>query len=161
MRKIFFTFCFLLIAHCTLLIDNCQSQWAQTCNDSLVYEIDMIKQNAETMLVYSNTATVKLETGETLLAFYFEGKLIKLTVDNSENEGYRIAELFFKDGFIRHIAEEYRKENKFFKDFYYFKDDKLICYQNENSGDYKDENLYSIAEKKWLEKIDKYLLAIQ
>jgi hypothetical protein len=134
---------------------------AQTCNDSLVYEIDMIKQNAETMLVYSSTTNLKLETGEILLAFYFEGKLIKLTVDNSENEGYMIAELFFKDGFLRHIAEEFRKGSKFYKDYYYFKSDKLICFQNENSGDYKDDKIYSIAEKKWLEKVDKYLLAIQ
>jgi hypothetical protein len=134
---------------------------AQTCNDSLVYEIDMIKQNAETMLVYSSTTNLKLETGEILLAFYFEGKLIKLTVDNSENEGYMIAELFFKDGFLRHIAEEFRKGSKFYKDYYYFKSDKLICFQNENSGDYKDDKIYSIAEKKWLKKVDKYLLAIQ
>jgi len=134
---------------------------AQTCNDSLVYEIDMIKQNAETMLVYSTTADVKLETGETLLAFYFEGSLIKLTVDNSEKEGYMIAELFFKDGFIRHIAEEYRKDLNFCKDYYYFIDDKLICYSNENKGDYKDAELYSAAEKKWLEKVEKYLHAIQ
>jgi hypothetical protein len=134
---------------------------AQTCNDSLVYEIDMIKQNAETMLVYSSTTNVKLETGEILLAFYYEGKLIKLTVDNSEYEGYMIAELFFKDGFLRHIAEEFRKDSKFYKDYYYFKSDKLICFQNENSGDYKDDKIYSIAEKKWLEKVDKYLLAIQ
>ncbi len=145
-----------------LLIPLCVSfSQAQTCNDILVYEIDMIKQNAETMLVYSSTANVKLESGEILLAFYYEGKLIKLTVDNSENEGYMIAELFFKDGFLRHIAEEYRKDDKFYKDFYYFKDDKLICYQNENSGEYKGDELYSIAEKKWLEKVDKYLLAIQ
>jgi hypothetical protein len=134
---------------------------AQTCNDSPVYEIDMIKQNAETMLVYSVTAAVKMETGESLLAFYLEGKLIKLTVDNSENEGYMIAELFFKDGFIRHVAEEYRKDGKFYKDYYYFNNNKLICYENEHSGDYKDSILYSAAEKKWLEKVDKYLLAIQ
>jgi hypothetical protein len=134
---------------------------AQTCNDSLVYEIDMIKQNAETMLVYSSTTNLKLETGEILLAFYYEGKLIKLTVDNSENEGYMVAELFFKDGFLRHIAEEYRKDSKFYKDYYYFKSDKLICFQNENSGDYKDNEIYSTAEKIWLEKVDNYLLAIQ
>ena len=134
---------------------------AQTCNDSLVYEIDMIKQNVETMLVNSITSESKLETGETLLAFYIEGHLIKLTVDNSENEGYCAAELFFKDGFLRHIAEEYSEEGKFYKNYYYFKDDKLICYQDEESGDYEDAELYSIAEKKWLEKVDRYLLAIQ
>jgi hypothetical protein len=134
---------------------------AQTCNDSLVYEIDMIKQNAETMLIYSSTVNVELETGELLFAFYYGGNLIKLTVDNSENEGYMIAELLFKDGFLRHVAEEYRKDSKFYKDYYYFKDDKLICFQNENSSDYKNAELYSKAEKKWLEKVNKYLFAIQ
>lgn len=134
---------------------------AQTCNDSLVYEIDMIKQNVETTLINSITSELKLETGETLLAFYIDGHLIKLTVDNSDNEGYNAAELFFKDGFLRHIAEEYSLDGMFIRNHYYFNDDKLICYQNEDSGDYKDAELYSIAEKKWLEKLDRYLFAIQ
>lgn len=134
---------------------------AQTCNDSLVYEIDRIKQNVETMLINSITSESKLETGETLLAFYIEGHLIKLTVDNSDIERYSTAELFFKDGFLRHIAEEYLIDGLFIRNYYYFNDDKLICYQDEKSGDYEDAELYSIAEKKWLEKVDRYLFAIQ
>lgn len=135
---------------------------AQTCDENLVFQIDRIKQEVETSLITATNVEVKLVSGETLLAFYNKGSLIKITVDNSANDGYYyIAELFFKDGFIKHIAEEYNKSGKFFKDYYYFDDNKLICYNNENSGDYKSSDKYSKAEKKWHKKINKYLEAIQ
>lgn len=135
---------------------------AQTCDEKLVFEIDRIKQEAETSLINATTAEVKLVSGETLLAFYIKGSLIKLTVDNGANDGYYyVAELFFKDGFIKHIAEEYSKSGKFFKDYYYFADDKLVCYTNDKSGDYKSSDKYANAEKKWHKKIEMYLEAIQ
>jgi len=135
---------------------------SQTCDENAAAEIDAIKQNAETMLVYSATARVKLVSGETLTAFYYKGSLIKISVDNSENDGpYSSAELFFKDGFIKHIAEEYSKNGKFFKDYYYFSDDKLVCYTNEKSGDYKNVNEYVQAQEKRLRKVNIYLEAVQ
>ena len=152
--KLFIT-AFLFICFFTSLLP------AQTCDENLVFKIDRIKQEVETSLITATTAEVKMKSGESLLAFYKDGSLIKLTVDNSEKEDYYVAELFFKDGFIKHIAEEYMKSGKLFKDYYYFEDDKLICFNNESTGDYKSADKYSKAEKKWLKKIDKYSQAIQ
>ena len=90
------------------------------------------------------------------------GSMIKISVDNNANDGpYFSAQLFFKDGFVKLIAEDYAKEGKFYRDYYYFADDKLICYTNEKSGDYKSADKYAKAEKKWLKKVEKYLEAIQ
>ncbi len=135
---------------------------SQTCDEKDVFEIDRIKQEVETMLVTATTAETTLNSGEKLLAFYKDGRLIKISVDNSNNDGpYFSAELFFRDGFIKHISEEYSKSGKFYKDCYYFVDDKLICYTGENFVDYKSAEKYAKAEKKWLKKIEKYLEAIQ
>lgn len=135
---------------------------SQTCDDKEVSEIDRIKQEVETSLISASTAEAFLDNGEKILAFYLGGSLMKISVDNSNNDGpYFSAEIFFKDGFMRLVAEDYSKEGKFYRDYFYFKDDKLICYTNEKSGDYKSADKYAKAEKKWLNKIQKYLEAIQ
>ena len=135
---------------------------SQTCDENLVLQIDRIKQEVETSLITATTVEVKLASGENLLAFYKDGSLIKISVDNNKNDGpYFAAELFFRDGFVKHIAEDYSKEGKFYKDYYYFEDDKLICYTEEKTGDYKSAGKYAKAEKKWLKKVGKYLEAIQ
>lgn len=135
---------------------------SQTCDEKAVFDIDRIKQEVETSLVTATTAETTLNSGEKLLTFYYGGKLIKISVDNSNNDGpYFSAELFFRDGFVKLIAEDYAKGGKFFRDYYYFSDDKLICYTSEKSGDYKSAEKYSKAEKKWLKKVEKYLEAIQ
>jgi hypothetical protein len=135
---------------------------SQTCDENLVSQIDRIKQEIETSLISASTTEAKLESGENLLAFYKDGKLIKISVDNSRNDGPQFfTELFFRDGFVKHIAEEYSRNGKFYKDLYYFADDKLICYKEEKSGDNKSADTYAKAEKKWLGKIEKYLEAVQ
>ena len=135
---------------------------SQTCDENLVSQIDRIKQEIETSLISATNTEMKLESGENLLAFYKDGKLIKISVDNSSNDGPQFSsELFFRDGFVKHIAEEYSRNGKFYKDYYYFADNKLICYTGEKSGDYKSADKYAKAEKKWLKKVEKYLEAIQ
>jgi hypothetical protein len=132
---------------------------AQTCEEGMVFEIDRIKQETETALINATTMNVSLETGESLLVFYVDGHMIKISVEKQES--YLSAELFFRDGFIRHISEDVQEEGEMLRNYYYFMDDRLICYRNEKAGDYKDNELYSIAEKKWLERVEKYLQAIQ
>ncbi|MBN1633478.1 MAG: hypothetical protein JW917_04860 [Ignavibacteria bacterium] len=132
---------------------------AQTCDESMTFEIDNIKQEIETMLVNATTMDVALETGENLIVFYVDGQMIKISVEMQEP--YISAELFFRDGFVRHISEDVREGNEFYRNYYYFNEDKLICYRNEKSGDYNDSGLYAVAEQKWLERIERYLLAIQ
>jgi len=132
---------------------------AQTCDENMVFEIDRVKQEIETMLINATTMNLTLETGESLLVFYVDGQMIKISVE--VQEPYLSAELFFRDGFIRHIAEDVREKGEMERNYCYFTEDRLICYQNEKSGDYKDSLLYTIAEKKWLERIERYLLAIQ
>jgi hypothetical protein len=136
---------------------------SQTCDENLVFQIDRIKQEIETSLISATTTEVKLESGENLLAFYKDGKLIKISVDNNNNDGpYFSSELFFRDGFVKHIAEEYSKSGKFYKSYYYFADNSLICYQGEKSGDSKrDELTAKAAGLMWLNKVEKYLEAIQ
>ena len=135
---------------------------SQTCDENLVSQIDRIKQEVETSLITATTAETKLASGENLLAFYLDGKLIKISVDNNNNDGpYFSTELFFRDGFVKHIAEEYSRNGKFYKDCYYFADDKLICYKDVKSNEYKSADKYEKAEKKWLKKVEKYLEAIQ
>jgi len=132
---------------------------AQTCEEGMVFEIDRIKQETETALINATTMNISLETGESLLVFYVDGQMIKISVEKQES--YLSAELFFRDGFIRHISEDIQEEGEMLRNYYYFTDDRLICYRNEKAGDYKDNELYSIAEKKWLERVEKYLQAIQ
>lgn len=132
---------------------------AQTCEEGMILEIDNIKQEIETMLINATTMNLALETGENLIAFYVDGKLIKISVETQDP--YLSAELFFRDGFIRHIAEDVQEKGEIRRNYCYFMENRLICYQNEKSGEYKDSELYTIAEKKWLERIDRYLLAIQ
>lgn len=132
---------------------------AQTCEEGVILEIDNIKQEIETMLINATTMDVTLETGEKLIVFYVDGKLIKISVETQDP--YLSAEMFFRDGFIRHISEDVSEKNEFYRNYYYFNEDRLICYQNEKSGEYKDSELYTIAEKKWFEKVDRYLQAIQ
>lgn len=144
----------------TLLIPIFVSEsFLQTCDENLVFEIDRIKQEIETGLIYSTTLNLELPSGESLLAFYNEGKLTKISVD--EKDKYISSELFFRDGFIRHIAEEFMSDRCVRKNYYYFKDDKLICFQNEKGEDYKDAKLYEEAERKWLDKVERYLKEIQ
>ena len=131
----------------------------QTCDENLVFEIDRIKQEIETGLINSTTLNLELPSGESLLAFYNEGKLTKISVD--EKDKYISSELFFRDGFIKHIAEEFMSDGIFRKNYYYFIDDKLICFQNEKGEDFKDAKMYKEAENKWLDKVEKYLLAVQ
>jgi hypothetical protein len=132
---------------------------AQTCDESITFEIDNIKQETETILINATTMNITLETGESLLVFYVDGQMIKISVE--VQEPYLSAELFFRDGFIRHISEDVREGNEFYRNYHYFNEEKLICYRNEKSGDYNDSGLYANAEKKWLERIERYLLTIQ
>jgi hypothetical protein len=153
--KFFITIFFLLGFFAPLL-------HSQTCDDNLVFQIDRIKQEIETSLVSATTTEVKLESGENLLAFYKDGKLIKISVDNSRNDGPQFStELFFRDGFVKLIAEEYVQSRKIRKDCLYFSDDKLVCYKDVKSDEYKPADKYAKAEKKWLKKVEKYLEAIQ
>lgn len=132
---------------------------AQTCEEGMISEIDRIKQEIETMLINATDMKINLETGESLLVFYVDGQLIKISAEIQNP--YLSAELFFRDGFIKHIAEDVQEEGEMLRNYYYFMEDRLICYQNEKKGDYMDAELYSIAEKKWLERVERYLLAIQ
>ena len=130
-----------------------------TCSEQEVFEIDRIKHEIETSLFNANDIKVKLETGENLQAFYVNGKLVKISVDNEEP--FMIAELFFGDGFIRHISAEVQKEGKLQSCYLYFRDDILICYENTEQKNVIDGELYKIAEMKWLKNVEKYLQAIQ
>lgn len=135
---------------------------SQTCNDSLVFQIEMIKQEIEASLTSATTTEAKLESGENLLAFYKDGKLIKISVDNSRNDGPQFTkELFFRDGFVKLVVEEYFKSRKVYKDCFYFSNDKLVCYKDVRSDNYKSADKYAKAEKKWLGKVEKYLEALQ
>ncbi len=130
-----------------------------TCNEQDVLEIDRIKQEIETSLISATSREIKLRTGEKLFVFYLNGNLIKLSVFDEENSVS--AELFFKDGFIRHISEEIPDIETMASNRYYFKDDKLICFQDSMGKDCNNSDLYKAAEKLWLERINKYLHAIQ
>lgn len=132
---------------------------AQTCDENIIFEIDNIKQEIETMLINATTMNVSLETGEKLIVFYVDGQMIKISVEMQEP--YLSAELFFRDGYIKHIAEDVQEKSELYRNYYYFMENRLVCYQNEKSGEYKDSELYTIAEKKWLEKVERYLQAIQ
>lgn len=132
---------------------------AQTCEEGMILEIDNIKQEVETMLINATTMDVTLETGEKLIVFYVDGKLIKISVETQDP--YMSAELFFRDGFIRHIAEDVQEKAEILRNYCYFSEDRLICYQNEKLGEFKDSELYTMTEKKWLERIERYLQAIQ
>jgi len=130
-----------------------------TCSEKDVFEIDRIKQEIETSLINAKDVKVKLESGENLQAFYVEGVMVKISVDI--DEPFMIAELFFRDGFIRHISAEAQKDGKLQSCYLYFKDDKLICYENTEQKDVKDDELYKKAEKKWLKNVEKYLQVVQ
>jgi len=130
-----------------------------TCNEQDIFEIDRIKQEIETSLISATTNEIQLQTGEILLAFYHNGKLIKISVTDEANSVS--AQLFFKDGFIRHISEDIPDIETMASNRYYFKNDKLVCFQDNMGKDYNNGELYKEAEKLWLERIDKYLLAIQ
>jgi hypothetical protein len=132
---------------------------AQTCEEGMILEIDNIKQEIETMLINATTMDIALETGENLLVFYVDGKLIKISVENQDP--YLSAELFFRDGFIRHIAEDVQEKKELNRNYYYFNEDRLVCCQNEKTGEYKNSDFYAAAEKKWLVNIERYLQAIQ
>ncbi|MFZ4589993.1 MAG: hypothetical protein ACOYN6_03285 [Ignavibacteria bacterium] len=135
---------------------------SQTCDDNLVFQIEKIKQEIETSLVSATTTEAKLESGERLLAFYKDGSLIKISVDLYDYDGPQFStELFFRDGFVKLVVEEYIKSRKICKDCYYFADDKLVCYKDVKSDEYKPSDKYAKAEKKWLKKVEKYLEAIQ
>jgi hypothetical protein len=130
-----------------------------TCNEQDVFEIDRIKQEIETSLINAKDVNVKLESGENLLAFYVEGKLVKISVD--KDNSFMIAELFFKDGFLRYISAEEQVDGKLQSSYMYFKDDKLICYEDSRQKDVNDSKKYRKAEKKWLKNAERYLEAIQ
>jgi len=151
MKKVF-VFIFLLFPVFSVLE-------AQTCDEGIIHEIDQIKQEIETMLINASTMNVALETGESLLVFYIDGQMIKISVENQDP--YLSAELFFRDGFIRHIAEDVQEKKELNRNYYYFNEDRLVCYQNEKTSDYKNPDFYAAAEKKWLINIERYLLAIQ
>jgi len=130
-----------------------------TCNEQDVFEIDRIKQEIETSLINAKDVKLTLQTGENLLAFYVEGKLVKISVD--KDDSFMMAELFFKDGFLRHISAEEQVNGKLLSSYMYFKDDKLICYEDSQQKDVKDAKKYRKAEKKWLKNAERYLEAVQ
>ncbi|MCI0473465.1 MAG: hypothetical protein L0Y76_07770 [Ignavibacteria bacterium] len=130
-----------------------------TCNEKDVHEIDSIKQVIETSLINAKDINVKLETKERLQAFYVDTKLVKISV--SVDEPYLSAELFFAEGFLRHISADELIDNVFSRRSLYFKDNKLICFQDFQGKDLKDSKKYKQAEEMWLKNVEKYLLAIQ
>lgn len=131
----------------------------KTCNEKDVFEIDSIKQIIETSLINAKEIKVKLETKERLQAFYVDGKLVKISV--SVDEPFLSAELFFAEGFIRHISADELIELVFYRRSLYFKDNKLICFQDFQGKDLKDSKKYKEAEEMWLKNVDRYLEAIQ
>lgn len=130
-----------------------------TCNEQDISEIDKIKQEIETLLISASSSEIQLQSGEKLYVFYYKGSLVKISVSDEVNSVN--AELFFKDGFIRHISEDIPDIESIVSNRYYFKDNKLICFQDNQFKDYNNTELYKAAEKLWLERVDKYLLAIQ
>ncbi len=130
-----------------------------TCSEQDISEINKIKQEIETLHISASSSEIQLQTGEKLYVFYYKGSLVKISVIDEENSVN--AELFFKDGFIRHISEDIPDIESIVSNRYYFKDNKLICFQDNQFKDYNNPELYKAAEKLWLERIDKYLLAIQ
>lgn len=139
---------------------NISPLFSQTnCNEQDILEIDRIKQEIETSLISATTSEIRLRTGEKLFVFYLDGKLIKMSVNDDANSVN--AQLFFKDDFIRHISEDIPDIDNIASNRYYFKNNKLICFQDSMGKDYNNSELYKEAEKLWLERIDKYLLAIQ
>ena len=149
----------LLIAAVLIFALPCIVNAQVTCSEQDVFEIDRIKQEIETSLINAKDVKVKLESGENLQAFYVDGKLVKISVD--KDEPFMIAELFFRDGYIRHISAEEQKNGKLQSSYMYFKDDKLICYEDSRQKDMKDVEKYGKAEKKWLKNIERYLVAVQ
>jgi hypothetical protein len=153
--KIIFVTSFILFIQSISGIANAQ----KTCNEKDVFEIDKIKQVIETSLINAKEIKVKLETKEYLQAFYVDDKLVKISV--SADDPFLSAELFFKDGFIRHISADELIKEVFYRRTLYFKNDNLICFQDFQGKDIKDSREYQIAEEKWLKKVEKYLQAIQ
>lgn len=124
------------------------------CAEEEIAAIDEIKRTVENSLINSTNLKTRLESGEEIMAFYFNGKLIKISVFTEPSDV-----LFFDNGEIKCYVNDGTRNNKIYTDLYYFKNNKVICVMEAASGLVR--TITETEEKRLLEKVDKYLTAVQ
>lgn len=147
---------FTVITVSVLLFFFTQIAKSQTCNEEEVIAVDDLKRTVENSLINARVVTTMLDSGTEITAFYTEGKLLKIT---STTYQYNSEQIFFSEGHLRYYEISGYKKNKMFFYVYYFSDDKLFCKTNNNTG--KPMKIKSGEEKKVIDIVEEYLLAIQ
>jgi hypothetical protein len=135
------------------------------CDDK---ELDSIKNKVRTIdsLVTELQLLLKLsENGDSLTAYYYEGSLKKIFVKDNKKAVTKSFEIYFNNGKLIYIYESLKKflpsELKKESNYYYFKDNKMICWQKKDLLIAEKDEIFSNTESELLSKIEKYLTEIQ
>lgn len=129
----------------------------RACDPEKVEAVNEVKRTVENSLVNAASLTKFTDSGEEIMAFYAEGKLIKISAANSLSQ----SELIFFDQNTEMVYYEisgYSGGAQFFH-IYYFSEGKLFCRENGLNG---TEMKRSRKDGEKIRKIlDEYLAEVQ
>lgn len=105
--------------------------------------------------------TVKLN------AYYKDGSLIEMDIVTKSASNKQKAEYYFEKGFLILVIEKNFdiNDNEMYQwsgiIHYYFKDNEMICWLNNDDTPAPVDDTYRAMENKWLDYTEKYLFMIQ
>lgn len=127
-----------------------------SCDEKKISESEEVRRTDENSLLNARSLNVTLTSGIDLTAFYYEGKLIKIsTTDNLSHS----EQIFFDKDLLRCYESSGYDNGKEYFTAYYITDDKVFCKQNKLSGTYLELGKNECNDI--IMKVQDYLTAIQ
>lgn len=155
----------IILAFLAILIVFTHCPYSYGCDEEEVKKVQNYIDSINNSSASFSNIKKALSSGETLTAFYLDGKLVKILVKDNKKGSSKSYELYFNNNSLIYIYEAQKKiltsgvsKNN---NYYFFKDVKMICWQKNDKSYAEEDDIYSITEKNLLAKVEKYLIEIQ
>ena len=127
------------------------------CDENEIEKVNDVKRTVENNLIYATSISKTTDNSVELLAFYSEGKLLKITATSSVSVSEQI--FFNSDSQMVYYERFGYSGGKEFFEINYFRGNALFCRENGLNGE--KVNFSRKAGQKILDVVEKYLLEIQ
>jgi hypothetical protein len=127
------------------------------CDENKIEAVNDVKRTVENSLINAVSVTKLTEGGIELMAFYLEGKLLKISATNSLSGSEQI---FFNQNtqFVYYERSGYLDGNPFFY-IYYFNENKLFCIENGLNGKPMKKGMKD--EQEVIDVVESYMHEVQ
>jgi hypothetical protein len=138
-----------------------------SCDEKEIVEINKKVNVIYNAVPYIDPLKTEVNENEKLNAYYKDGSLLEVEIVINSPSKKQKQEYYFEKGFLILVIEKNYdvNDNEMNESIeiihYYFKDNKMICWLNNDLTAAPLDDAYNTMEKMWLNNTDKYLLMIQ